>query len=96
MEIKIDRYTKFILTLIAIALLVNVFKSDMSTMSTPFNPQPAQADNIVMGSSISKKGQRFITSSTDGKTVYVWFREEDQQWFDRDKVHFIGQERVDE
>jgi hypothetical protein len=96
MEIKIDRYTKFILTLIAVALLANVFKSDMSSSYTPLNPQPAQADNIVMGSVLAQKGQRFITTSVDGKTVYVWFREEDQQWYDRDKVHFLSEEHVEE
>ena len=51
---------------------------------------------IVMGSVLAQKGQRFITTSVDGKTVYVWFREEDQQWYDRDKVHFLSEEHVEE
>ena len=96
MEIKIDRYTKFILTLIGIGLLANVFKSESATIYTPLNPQVAHADNIGMGSKLANKGQRFITSSVDGKTVYVWFREEDTQWYDRDKVHFISEERVED
>lgn len=95
MEIKIDRYTKIVLTLIAIGLLANAFKSDLSAVYTPLNPQIVHAENIGMGSSIPNKGQRFITSSPDGKTVYVWFREEDSQWYDRDKVHFIGEEHVE-
>ena len=94
MEIKVDRYTKVVLTLIAIGLLANVFKSDAPAIYTPLNPQMAQANNIGMGSTIASKGQRFITASPDGKTVYIWFREEDSQWFDRDKVHFIDEEQA--
>ena len=43
MEFKIDRYTKVVLTLIAVALLVNAFKNNFSDISTPFNPQSVQA-----------------------------------------------------
>ncbi len=89
MEIKIDRYSKVVLTLIAVGLLANVFKDDLPAVTTPLNPQPARAENIVMGSTIANLGQRFITTSADGKTVYTWFREEDRQWYDRDKVYFI-------
>lgn len=95
MEIKIDRYTKIVLTLIAIGLFFNAFKSEISSVRTPFSPAPAFADNIGMGSSMSsgtQSGQRFITSSTDGKTVYFWFREEDKQWYDRDKIVYLGAE----
>ena len=96
MEIKIDRYTKVVLTLIAVALLVNAFKNNFSDISTPFNPQSVQAENIVMGSTIPNLGQRFITTSPNGKTVYTWFREEDYRWYDRDKVYFIDVTHVDE
>lgn len=94
MEIKLDRYTKVILTLIAIGLFANLFKRSLPAVHTPFNPEPAFA-NVAMGSSMSN-GQRFITVSPDGKTVYTWFREEDKQWFDRDKLHFVAQETVEE
>ena len=98
MEIKIDRYTKIVLTLIALGLFANALKSEISTINTPFNPQPAIADNVGMGSVMkgSQPGQRFITTSPDGKTVYYWFREEDAQWYDRDKIIFIGSEQVKE
>jgi hypothetical protein len=96
MEIKVDRYTKVVLTLIAIGLLANAFKQDLPALDTPLNPAPAHANNIAMGSTLSGKGQRFITTSPDGKTVYIWFREEDTQWYDRDKVRYIGQEQVEE
>lgn len=96
MEIKVDRYTKIVLTLIAVGLLANVFKDDLSSVATPLNPQPARAENIVMGSTIANLGQRFITTSPDGKTVYTWFREEDRQWYDRDKVYFIDATHADD
>lgn len=96
MEIKVDRYTKVVLTLIAVGLLANVFKDELPTMSTPLNPQPAMAENIVMGSTIANMGQRFITASPDGKIVYTWFREEDRQWYDRDKVYFIDAAHADD
>ncbi len=96
MEIKIDRYTKIVLTLIAVGLLANVFKENLPVVSTPLNPEPAQAANIVMGSTIQNLGQRFITVSADGKTVYTWFREEDRQWYDRDKVYFIDAANADD
>ncbi len=96
MEIKVDRYTKVVLTLIAVGLLANAFKDDLSSVTTPLNPQPAMAENIVMGSTISNLGQRFITTSPDGKTVYTWFREEDRQWYDRDKVYFIDATHADD
>ncbi|MDE2848543.1 MAG: hypothetical protein OXO51_17700 [Gemmatimonadota bacterium] len=96
MEIKVDRYTKVVLTLIAVGLLANVFKDELSSVSTPLNPRPAMANNIVMGSTITNMGQRFITASPDGKTVYTWFREEDQQWYDRDKVYFIDAAHADD
>lgn len=96
MEIRVDRYTKFVLTLIAAGLLFNTFKDELSNVGTPLNPQPAMAENIVMGSTIANLGQRFITTSPDGKTVYTWFREEDRQWYDRDKVYFIDVTHVDE
>lgn len=96
MEIKTDRYTKVILTLIAGGLLANVFKADLPVLRTPFNPDEASASNIGMGSTLQGKGQRFITESPDGKTVYIWFREEDSQWYDRDKVHFVAQAGVED
>lgn len=98
MEIKIDRYTKWVLTLIAIGLFANAFKSEITTLNTPINPQPLYADNVVMGSTLkngNQGGQRFITVSPDGKTVYYWFREEDAQWYDRDKVMYIGSKQVE-
>ena len=96
MEIKVDRYTKVVLTLIAAGLLANAFKDDLSSVATPLNPEPAMAENIVMGSTIANLGQRFITTSPDGKTVYTWFREEDRQWYDRDKVYFIDATHADD
>lgn len=96
MEIKSDRYTKIILTLIAVGLFANVFKADLPVLRTPFNPDQASANSIGIGSTMQGKGQRFITASPDGKTVYIWFREEDSQWYDRDKVHFVGQAVVEE
>jgi len=96
MEIRIDRYTKIILTLIAVGLLFNAFKNELPSVSTPLNPQSARAENIVMGSTIANLGQRFITTSPNGKTIYTWFREEDRQWYDRDKVYFIDATHVDE
>ena len=96
MEIKVDRYTKIVLTLIAIGLLANAFKADLPAIYTPLNPEPAHANNIAMGSPIQGKGYRFMTTSPDGKTVYFWFREEDTQWYDRDKVHYVGQEQVED
>ncbi|MBM3263318.1 MAG: hypothetical protein FJY97_07820 [candidate division Zixibacteria bacterium] len=96
MEIKIDRYTKVVLTLIAAGLLINAFKDDVPAVHTPFNPTPVQASNIALGTQLQGKGQRFITVSPDGKTVYIWFREEDSQWYDRDKVHYVSQEQVED
>ena len=97
MEIKIDRYTKIVLTLIALGLFFNAFKSEITSAGTPFNPEPAFAENIGMGNNLSggtQPGQRFVTASPDGKTVYFWFREEDKQWYDRDKIIYLGAERA--
>jgi len=96
MEIRVDRYTKIVLTLIAVGLFANAFSDDLTSLSTPLNPPPAQAGNIVLGSTIQNQGQRVITTSQDGKTLYTWFREEDRQWYDRDKVYFIEAAHVDD
>lgn len=94
MELKIDRYTKVILTLIAVGLFANLFRNSLPAVHTPLNPEPVLA-NVAMGSTMAN-GQRLITVSPDGKTVYMWFREEDKQWFDRDKLRFVGQETAEE
>ena len=92
MEFKIDRYTKIVLTLIAVGLFFNAFKSEIVSLGTP---GPAYAENIGMGNTLTsgtQPGQRFVTASPDGKTVYYWFREEDKQWYDRDKIIYLGSE----
>lgn len=99
MEIKIDRYTKAILTLIAVGLFLNAYSGAGSPVAAVLDPAPAFADNVGMGSTLSggtQPGQRFITASPDGKTVYFWFREEDKQWYDRDKIMYLGSETVSE
>ena len=97
MEFKVDRFTKIILTMIALGLFFNAFKGDVASLATAFDPEPAYADVVGMGSKLTsgtQSGQRFITASPDGKTVYFWFREEDKQWYDRDKIMYLGSETV--
>ena len=90
MEIKIDRYTKIVLMLTAVGLFFNAFKSEIASVGSP---EPAYAENIGMGNTLTsgtQSGQRFVTASPDGKTVYYWFREEDKQWYDWDKIIYLG------
>lgn len=93
MEIKIDRYTKIVLTLIALGLFASLLKDGPQVVQTPLNPRDAYA-NVGIGTA-DAKGQRFVTVSPDGKTVYMWYREQDSQWYDRDKLHFLGSEEAD-